>query len=36
MLVLVNGGSIRADMIIKPGVLTKRDLLSMLPFNIAW
>jgi len=30
---LVNGGSIRADMIIKPGVLTKRDVLSMLPFN---
>src|SRR5882762_6871170 len=29
----VNGGSIRADMIIKPGVLTKRDVLSMLPFN---
>src|SRR5207244_8971143 len=30
---LVNGGSIRADTIIKPGVLTKRDVLSMLPFN---
>ena len=30
---LVNGGSIRADMIIRPGVLTKRDVLSMLPFN---
>src|SRR5713101_5434565 len=29
----VNGGSIRADMIIRPGVLTKRDVLSMLPFN---
>src|SRR6266446_6251847 len=30
---LVNGGSIRADTIIKPGVLTKRDVLSVLPFN---
>ena len=30
---LVNGGSIRADIIIKPGVLTRRDVLSMLPFN---
>ncbi len=30
---LVNGGSVRADMIIRPGVLTKRDVLSMLPFN---
>jgi 5'-nucleotidase len=30
---VVNGGSIRADMIIRPGVLTKRDVLSMLPFN---
>jgi 5'-nucleotidase len=30
---LVNGGSIRADMIIKPGVLTKREVLSVLPFN---
>jgi len=28
-----NGGSIRADAIINPGVLTKRDVLSMLPFN---
>jgi 5'-nucleotidase len=30
---LVNGGSIRADATIKPGVLTKRDVLSILPFN---
>lgn len=30
---LVNGGSIRADALIKPGVLTKRDVLSILPFN---
>ena len=30
---LVNGGSIRADTIIEPGVLTKRDVLSILPFN---
>jgi 5'-nucleotidase len=30
---LVNGGSVRADTIIRPGVLTKRDVLSMLPFN---
>jgi len=30
---LVNGGSIRADTTIKPGVLTKRDILSILPFN---
>ncbi len=30
---LVNGGSIRADLIYNPGVLTKRDVLSMLPFN---
>ena len=30
---LVNGGSIRADTIIKPGILTKRDVLSVLPFN---
>jgi 5'-nucleotidase len=30
---LVNGGSIRADMIIAPGILTKRDVLSILPFN---
>lgn len=30
---LVNGGSIRADATFNPGVLTKRDLLSMLPYN---
>ena len=30
---LVNGGSIRADTTIYPGVLTKRDVLSILPFN---
>ena len=30
---LVNGGSIRADAIIKSGILTKRDVLSILPFN---
>lgn len=30
---LMNGGSIRADTIISPGALTKRDLLSILPFN---
>lgn len=30
---LANGGSIRADAIIKPGVLTRRDVLSVLPFN---
>jgi 5'-nucleotidase len=30
---LVNGGSIRADTIIEPGVLTKRDVLSTLPYN---
>jgi len=30
---LVNGGSIRADTIIQPGVLTKRDVLSILPYN---
>jgi 5'-nucleotidase len=30
---LVNGGSIRADTIIKPGILTKRDVLSILPFG---
>ena len=30
---LVNGGAIRADVLIKPGVLTKRDVLSVLPFN---
>ncbi len=30
---LVNGGSIRADAIIPKGVLTKRNVLSILPFN---
>jgi 5'-nucleotidase len=30
---LMNGGSIRADTIIGPGPLTKRDLLSILPFK---
>jgi 5'-nucleotidase len=30
---LVNGGSIRADAMIKSGILTKRDVLSILPFN---
>jgi 5'-nucleotidase len=30
---LVNGGSIRADTIFKPAVLTKREVLSVLPFN---
>lgn len=29
----VNGGSIRADLTYNPGVLTKRDVLSILPFN---
>ncbi|MDH3493452.1 MAG: 5'-nucleotidase C-terminal domain-containing protein [Acidobacteriota bacterium] len=29
----VNGGSIRADLIYNPGVLTKRDVISILPFN---
>ena len=29
----VNGGSIRADLIYEPGVLSKRDILSILPFN---
>ena len=29
----VNGGSIRADLIYEPGILTKRDVLSILPFN---
>ncbi|MEQ1765774.1 MAG: 5'-nucleotidase C-terminal domain-containing protein, partial [Pyrinomonadaceae bacterium] len=29
----VNGGSIRADLAYSPGPLTKRDVLSMLPFN---
>ena len=31
----VNGGSIRADLIYEPGPLTKRDVLSILPFNNA-
>lgn len=31
----VNGGSIRADLIYNPGVLTERDVLSILPFNNA-
>ena len=30
---LMNGGSIRADEIISPGPLTKRDVLSILPFK---
>ena len=30
---LVNGGSIRADLVYNPGPLTKRDVLSILPFN---
>lgn len=30
---IVNGGSIRADLTYNPGILTKRDVLSMLPFN---
>jgi 5'-nucleotidase len=30
---LINGGSIRADTTVEPGVLTKRDVLSILPFN---
>ncbi len=29
----LNGGSIRADLTYNPGSLTKRDVLSMLPFN---
>ena len=29
----VNGGSIRADLAYAPGPLTKRDVMSMLPFN---
>jgi 5'-nucleotidase len=31
--VLVNGGSIRADTEVAPGILTKRNVLSILPFN---
>lgn len=30
---LVNGGSVRADTVITPGVLSMRDVLSILPFN---
>jgi len=30
---IVNGGSIRADLTYNPGPLTKRDILSILPFN---
>jgi 5'-nucleotidase len=30
---LVNGGSLRADTIMRPGILTKRDVISILPFN---
>src|SRR6185369_9598102 len=30
---LVNGGSIRVDEILKPGKLTMRDILSILPFK---
>ena len=30
---LVNGGSVRADLTYNPGTLTKRDVLSILPFN---
>jgi 5'-nucleotidase len=30
---IVNGGSIRADTIIAPGILTRRSVLSALPFN---
>jgi len=30
---IINGGSIRADSVIGPGVLTRRDVLSMLPFK---
>jgi 5'-nucleotidase len=29
----VNGGSVRADLTYSPGTLTKRDVLSILPFN---
>lgn len=32
---LVNGGSIRADLTYNPGPLTKRDVLSIMPFNNA-
>lgn len=30
---IMNGGSIRADAVIKPGEITRRDVLSMLPFK---
>jgi 5'-nucleotidase len=30
---LINGGSIRADAVIQPGTLTRRDVLSILPFK---
>jgi 5'-nucleotidase len=30
---LINGGSVRADLTYSPGPLTKRDVLSILPFN---
>src|SRR5688572_7355126 len=30
---IMNGGSIRADSVIKPGVITRRDVLSILPFK---
>lgn len=30
---LINGGSIRADALIRPGLLTVRDVLSILPFS---
>ena len=30
---LVNGGSLRADATMRPGILTKRDVISILPFN---
>jgi 5'-nucleotidase len=32
---LVNGGSVRADLTYNPGPLTKRDVLSIMPFNNA-
>ncbi|HZH33857.1 MAG TPA: 5'-nucleotidase C-terminal domain-containing protein, partial [Pyrinomonadaceae bacterium] len=30
---LINGGSIRADLLFEPGILTERDVLSILPFS---
>ena len=30
---IANGGAIRADVLIKPGVLSKREVLSFLPYN---